>query len=110
MTGPLHSLEQRLRIALVGPVATSIPPVRSGSIETTTALLADGLVSRGHEVTLFATGRSVTTAKLHSSYPAGYTEDESLWPWELCELFNVAAAIERAASFDVIHCQAEYYP
>jgi glycosyltransferase involved in cell wall biosynthesis len=110
MTGPPHSLEPRLRIALVAPVATSIPPVRSGSIETTTALLADGLVARGHDVTLFATGHSITTATLHSTYPAGYAEDESMWPWELCELFNVAAAVERAAAFDVIHCQAEYYP
>ena len=75
-----------------------------------TALLSDGLVSRGHHVTLFATGNSVTKAALYASYPRGYTEDDSLWPWELCELFNVAAAVERAAAFDVIHCQAEYYP
>ncbi len=44
-----------LRIALVGPVAQSIPPQRSGSVETVTAMLADGLVSRGQDVTLFAT-------------------------------------------------------
>ena len=103
-------VERPLRIAQVAPVATSIPPVKSGSIETMTALLSDGLVSRGHDVTLFATGNSVTKAALYASYPRGYTEDDSLWPWELCELFNVAAAVERAAAFDVIHCQAEYYP
>src|SRR5688572_10862938 len=99
-----------LRIALVGPVSTSIPPTHSGSIETMTALLTDGLVARGHDVTLFATGASSTKAKLHAVYPRGYGEDTSLWPWELCELFNLAAAVERAGSFDVIHCQAEYYP
>jgi glycosyltransferase involved in cell wall biosynthesis len=33
-----------------------------------------------------------------------------MWPWELCELFNLAAAVEAAAGFDVIHCQAEYSP
>jgi glycosyltransferase involved in cell wall biosynthesis len=103
-------IERPLRIAQVAPVATSIPPIKSGSIETMTALLSDGLVSRGHDVTLFATGNSVTTAALHATYPRGYTEDDSLWPWELCELFNVAAAVERAAAFDIIHCQAEYYP
>jgi glycosyltransferase involved in cell wall biosynthesis len=75
-----------------------------------TALLTDGLVARGHDVTLFATGASVTTATLHSVYPRGYAEDTSLWPWELCELLNLAAAVERADSFDVIHYQAEYYP
>jgi glycosyltransferase involved in cell wall biosynthesis len=103
-------VERPLRIAQVAPVATSIPPIKSGSIETMTALLSDGLVARGHDVTLFAAGNSVTKAALHASYPRGYSEDDSLWPWELCELFNLAAAVERAASFDVIHCQAEYYP
>lgn len=100
----------RLRIAQVGPVATSIPPVKSGSIETVTSLLAEGLVARGHEVTLFATASSRTSARLHAIYEKGYREDPSLWPWEVCELFNLAAAVERAAAFDVIHCQAEYAP
>jgi glycosyltransferase involved in cell wall biosynthesis len=99
-----------LRIALVAPVATSVPPPRSGSIETMTALLADGLVARGHDVTLFATGTSVTRARLHATFPQGYAHDDALWPWELCELFNVASAVERAAAFDLIHCQAESYP
>ena len=98
----LARVPRPLRIAQVAPVATSIPPIKSGSIETMTALLSDGLVSRGHHVTLFATGNSVTKAALHATYPRGYTEDDSLWPWELCELFNVTAAVERAAAFDVI--------
>ena len=102
--------EGPLRIALVAPVAQSVPPPKSGSIETVTALLADGLVSRGHEVTLFATASSTTSARLHAVFERGYCEDASLWPWELCELFNLAAAVERAPRFDVIHCQAEYAP
>ena len=99
-----------MRIAVVGPVAQSIPPIRSGSVETVTALLTDGLVAGGHEVTLFATGSSTTTARLHPSFPLGYHEDTSLWPWELCELFNLAAAVERAAEFDLIHYQAVFAP
>jgi glycosyltransferase involved in cell wall biosynthesis len=101
---------QPMRIAVVGPVAQSIPPTRSGSVEAVTALLTDGLVAQGHEVTLFATGSSSTTARLHATFPLGYHEDTSLWPWELCELLNLAAAVERAAAFDVIHYQAEYAP
>ena len=97
-----------MRIAVVGPVAQSIPPTRSGSVETVTALLTDGLVARGHDVTLFATGSSTTTARLHATFSLGYHDDTSLWPWELCELLNLAAAVERAAEFDVIHYQAEY--
>ena len=99
-----------MRIAVVGPVAQSIPPTRSGSVETVTALLTDGLVARGHEVTLFATGSSTTTARLHPSFPLGYHEDTALWPWELCELFNLAAAVEQAAQFDLIHYQAVFAP
>ena len=50
-----------LRIAHVGPVATTIPPPKSGSVEQMTSLLTEGLVARGHDVTLFATGDSTTT-------------------------------------------------
>lgn len=99
-----------LRIAQVGPVATSIPPPRSSSVELMTSLLTEGLVARGHQVTLFATGTSQTSATLHATFPRGYADDSSLWPWEACELYNVAAAVERAAQFDVIHCQAMYWP
>ncbi len=99
-----------MRIALVAPVAQSVPPARSGSIESVTDLLARGLVARGHQVTLFAAGTSDTPATLHSTFREGYHADESLWPWELCELFNLSAAVERAAAFDVIHAQAEYAP
>lgn len=95
---------------MVAPVAQSVPPPRSGSIEAVTALLVDGLVERGHEVTLFATGGSRTNARLHAVFPRGYNEDDSIWPWELCELLNLSAAVEHAASFDVLHYQAEYAP
>jgi glycosyltransferase involved in cell wall biosynthesis len=104
------SVARPLRIAHVAPVAQSIPPARSGSIEAMTALLVTGLAARGHDVTLFATGSSRTPATLHAVYDRGYNEDASLWPWELCELFNLAAACERADSFDVIHYQAKYSP
>lgn len=110
MTPAVRALDRPLRIAQVAPVAQSVPPDRSGSVETLTALLADGLVARGHDVTLFATGTSTTTARLHATFPRGYHVDPDIWPWELCELFNLAAAVERAEAFDVIHYQAEYYP
>jgi len=103
-------MSRPLRIAQVAPVATTIPPEKSGSIETVTSLLTEGLVKRGHDVTLFATGGSQTAAKLHAVFEKGYRENPDIWPWELCELFNLAAAIERAEDFDVIHYQAEYYP
>jgi glycosyltransferase involved in cell wall biosynthesis len=99
-----------LRIAHVGPVATSIPPPKSGSVQMMASLLNGGLVARGHDVTLFATGDSTTKARLHALFPHGYWHDEDMWPWELYEMMNLAAAVERAAEFDVIHFQAAYYP
>jgi glycosyltransferase involved in cell wall biosynthesis len=99
-----------LRIAHIAPVATTIPPPKSGSVEMMTSLLTEGLVAQGHDVTLFATGDSTTTAKLHATYPHGYWHDLNMWPWELYEMLNLAAAVERAADFDIIHYEAAYYP
>src|SRR5262245_49413941 len=76
-----HRRAARLKIAHVAPVATTIPPPKSGSVETMTALLTDGLAARGHDVTLFATGDSKTRARLSSLYPHGYWHDTSMWPW-----------------------------
>ncbi len=99
-----------MTIAHIAPVATTIPPPKSGSVEQMTSLLTEGLVARGHDVTLFATADSTTAAKLHAIYAHGYWHDENMWPWELYEMLNLAAAVERARDFDVIHYQAAYYP
>ena len=99
-----------MRIAHIAPVATTIPPPKSGSVEQMTSLLTEGLVARGHDVTLFATGDSTTTATLHAIFSHGYWHDEHMWPWELYEMLNLAAAVERAAEYDIIHYEAAYYP
>ena len=99
-----------MRIAHIAPVATTIPPPKSGSVETMTSLLTEGLVARGHDVTLFATGDSRTKATLHAMFPRGYWQDHDMWPWELYEMLNLAAAVERARDFDIIHYEAAYYP
>jgi glycosyltransferase involved in cell wall biosynthesis len=104
-------MKRSLRIAHVGPVATTIPAPKNGSVELVTALLTDGLVERGHDVTLFGTGRTQTKAKLHATFPVGYWEDpHGLWPWEMVELMNLAAACERWKEFDLIQYQGAYYP
>src|SRR5713101_5096582 len=99
-----------LKIAHIAPVATAVPPPKSGSVEVMTSLLTDGLVARGHDVTLFATADSRTKAKLSAIYPHGYWHDPNMWPWELYEMLNLAAAVERAHQFDIIHYEAAYYP
>lgn len=99
-----------IRLAHVGPVAMAIPPAGSGSVELMTSLLTEALVRRGLDVTLFATANSRTRARLHATFDQGYVENPDMWPWELYEMLNLAAAVERAVEFDVIHYQAAYYP
>jgi glycosyltransferase involved in cell wall biosynthesis len=99
-----------LRIAHVAPVATTVPPPKSGSVEAMTSLLTEGLVARGHDVTLFATSRSTTRARLHATFDEGYWHDPTMWPWELYEMLNLAAAVERAGQFDIIHYEAASFP
>jgi glycosyltransferase involved in cell wall biosynthesis len=99
-----------LRIAHVAPVATTVPPPKSGSVETMTSLLTEGLVADGQDVTLFATAGSKTRARLHATFEEGYWHDPTMWPWELYEMLNLAAAVERAGEFDVIHYEAASYP
>lgn len=91
-------------------MATSVPPRTAGSVELITHLLTEGLQARGHDVTLFATSDSTTAARLHAVQARGYWHDPTLWPWELCEMINLAAAVERARDFDLIHYQAISYP
>ncbi|HKX29163.1 MAG TPA: glycosyltransferase family 4 protein [Blastocatellia bacterium] len=91
-------------------MATTIPAPKHGSVEQVTALLTEELVKRGHDVTLFATGNTQTTARLHAIFPHGYWENIDMWPWEHYELTNLAAACEQADDFDVIHYQAAFYP
>jgi glycosyltransferase involved in cell wall biosynthesis len=94
---------RRLRIAQIAPVAG---PVRAGdgdSIEQLVGVLCDELVRRGHDVTLYATGDSVTTARLRSERTHGYDEDEELWDWQFSETVHAAAAFAHAAEYDVIH-------
>jgi len=98
-----------LRIAQIGSVGT---PTRRGvgeSVEQLVALMCDELVARGHEVTLFATGDSQTSAVLQFLFEHGYESDEELWDWQLTEYLHVGHAYSRADEFDVIHCHSYHF-
>jgi glycosyltransferase involved in cell wall biosynthesis len=87
-------------------------PVRPGegdSIEQVVAALAEGLTARGHEVTLYATGDSVTSAELRWLYPRGYDEDDELWDWQLRESLHAAYALARADEHDVVHAHDYHF-
>lgn len=55
-----------MRIAQIAPLWERVPPLGYGGTELVVSLLTDELVRRGHEVTLFASGDSITLAKLQS--------------------------------------------
>ncbi len=101
--GPRGGLTMALRIAQIAPVAAPVRPGDGDSIEQLVGLLCDELVRRGHDVTLYATGDSVTRARLRSRFDRGYDEDPELWDWQYSEVLHAAAAFEHAAEHDVVH-------
>ena len=92
--------EERLRIAIISPAWFPVPPSGYGGIEWVVALLADGLVEAGHDVTLFASGDSRTKAKLSAVFETAPSE----WIGRShFELLHALPAYTRADDFDVIN-------
>ena len=98
-----------MKVALLGPVAWRTPPRHYGPWELITSLLAEGLVARGVEVTLFATADSVTAAALDGPCPHGYAEDDSL-DGRVYEALHVSHAFGRSAEFDLVHNHLDWLP
>jgi glycosyltransferase involved in cell wall biosynthesis len=95
-----------LRIAQIAPAATGVRRGVGESVEQLVALMCDELVARGHDVTLFATGDSETSARLDFYFEQGYEHDELLWDWQFTEYMHVGYAYSKAAAFDVVHCHS----
>lgn len=101
--------DRPLRIAQIAPVGTAVRRGVGESVEQLVALLCDELVARGHEVTLFATGDSQTSAELRFYFERGYEYDEELWDWQFTEYMHVGQAYAQADGFDVIHCHSYHF-
>ncbi|HET6258090.1 MAG TPA: glycosyltransferase family 4 protein [Pseudonocardia sp.] len=99
----------RLRIGVVASIAHRTPPRGYGPWEQVASTLTEGLVALGHEVTLFATADSLTSAHLHAEAPRGYEEDPSV-DAKVYEGLHNAAAFERADEFDVMSNQFDFLP
>ena len=98
-----------LRIAVLAPIAWRTPPRHYGPWELFASLLADGLVELGHDVTLFATADSVTTATLRSTVACGWSEDDGIDP-KVAECTHIAEVFEHAADFEIIHNGFDFLP
>ena len=95
------------RIAILSPVAWRTPPEQYGAWETVASNITEGLTARGWDVTLFATGNSVTQAHLHSVVDKGYEEDRSIDP-KVAEYLHISEVFEHAAEFDLIHSHYDF--
>jgi len=98
-----------VRIAMLSPIAWRTPPRHYGPWESVVSLLTDGLVSRGYDVTLFATADSETSGKLHAVCPRGYEEDSSIIP-KVWECLHISELFEHAEDFDIIHNNFDFLP
>ncbi|MBN2040384.1 MAG: glycosyltransferase [Spirochaetes bacterium] len=98
-----------MRIAMLSPIAWRTPPRHYGPWESVVSLLTEGLAARGHDATLFATGDSQTSGRLHSVCKRGYEEDSSIIP-KVWECLHIAEVFERADEFDIIHNNFDYLP
>ena len=95
------------RVAILSPVAWRTPPRQYGAWETVASNIAEGLVDRGWDVTLFATRDSVTRAHLHAVVDRGYEEDRTADP-KVAEYLHISEVFEHAQRFDLIHSHYDF--
>lgn len=97
------------RIAVLSPVAWRTPPRQYGAWETVASNVTEGLVARGWDVTLYATGDSITRANLRWIIAKGYEEDKSIDP-KVAEYLHISKLFEEAEEFDLIHNHFDFMP
>lgn len=94
-----------MKIAQIAPIVERVPPKKYGGTERVVHALTEELVKRGHDVTLFASGDSKSSAKIESVYPRALREARiaDLYganPWTL---LNFGLAYDTQEEFDIIH-------
>ena len=97
------------RIAILSPVAWRTPPRAYGAWETVASNIAEGLVKRGWDITLFATKDSITNAKLQAVIEKGYEEDKTQVA-KVSECLHISEVMEKANEIDLIHNNFDFLP
>lgn len=98
-----------MKIAVLSPIAWRTPPRRYGPWEQVASNIAEGLIEKGIDVTLFATGDSITKGKLEYICERSYSEDAELDP-KVWECLHISHLMEQANKFDLIHNNYDFLP
>jgi glycosyltransferase involved in cell wall biosynthesis len=98
-----------MKVAVLAPIAWRTPPRHYGPWEQVASNIAEGLISCGIDVTLFATGDSVTAGKLDAICQSGYEEDRSQ-DAKVLECLHISNLMEKASNFDIIHNNFDFLP
>jgi glycosyltransferase involved in cell wall biosynthesis len=101
-----------MRIAQVAPLFESVPPQTYGGTERVVSYLAEELVRQGHDVTLFASGDSVTSARLVACHERSLRLDPTCIDGLAHQIVQLEQVFKRAGEFDAVHFHIDYvhYP
>jgi glycosyltransferase involved in cell wall biosynthesis len=99
-----------MRIAQVAPLTEAVPPKLYGGTERVVYWLTEELVALGHEVTLFASGDSITSAKLEAPWPRSLRLDGSVRDPNALHMMMLERVYRQADNFDILHFHLDYYP
>jgi glycosyltransferase involved in cell wall biosynthesis len=97
-----------MRIAQVAPLYESVPPQNYGGTERVVSWLTEELVRQGHQVTLFASGDSVTRARLVACCPRSLRTNPGCVDQYVHHLVMLEKVCRRAEQFDIIHFHVDY--
>jgi glycosyltransferase involved in cell wall biosynthesis len=99
-----------MRIAQIAPLTEAIPPKLYGGTERVVHWLTEELVALGHDVTLFASGDSITTAKLEPMWDQSLRLSGSIRDPNALHILMLERVRRRVDDFDVLHFHLDYYP
>src|SRR6185312_9461396 len=99
-----------MHIAQIAPLTEAIPPKLYGGTERVVHWITEELVALGHEVTLYASGDSRTSAKLEAPWPRALRLDGSIRDPNALHMMMLERVRQRASDFDFLHFHLDYYP
>ncbi len=99
-----------MRIAQIAPLFEAVPPKLYGGTERVVYSLTEALVAMGHDVTLFASGDSITSATLAPMREEALRLDPTVKDWIAYYMRMMELVRRRAPEFDVLHFHTDYFP